>query len=97
MANPTEKDEDRSIENTNECFVVKTIWGKKFKVGDPCHFYEDCIKYHEYNYYTNKVTKKADCELKTWASIIKWLLIVVAVIIVLVGLVYCGAELDFFD
>ena len=78
----------------HECFVEETFRGRKSKVGDTCHFYEDCIKYHEYNYYTNKVTKKADCELKTWASIIKWLLIVVAVIIVLVGVVYCGFDLD---
>ena len=89
MASPTEKDKDQSMENTKGAFDKHEC-----KVGDTCHFYEDCIKYHEYNYYTNKVTKKADCELKTWASIIKWLLIVVAVIIVLVGVVYCGFDLD---
>ena len=113
MANPIEKDEDRSIGkditewfekafknikgafDKHECLWEKPTWTrKKIWGGDPCHFYEDCIKhYDDYNYYT----KEAYCELKTWASIIKWLLIVVAVIIVLVGLVYCGAELDFFD
>ena len=89
MANPTEKDEDQSVENTkgafdkHECFVEKTIWGWKVKVGETCQFFEECVK-------------ETGCELKWWASMIKGILIVILVYFLLI-VVYCGfySELSF--
>ena len=72
----------------HECFVEETFRGRKSKVGDTCHFYEDCIKHDDDEYYYY-YTKDAYCELKTWASIIQWLLIVVILIVVAVIMVLC--------
>ena len=58
---------------------IKGAFDKHECFVDTCHFYEDCIKHGEYYY-----TKDAYCELKTWASIIQWLLFVVLGIIILV-------------
>ena len=83
MANPIEKDEDRSIENTkgafdnHECYGEKTILFWSYTAGDTCYFFEDCIN-------------ETSCELTWWASMIKIILIVVAVIIVLLAVIYCG-------
>ena len=88
MANPTEKYEDQSVENTkgafdkHECFVEKTIWGWKVKVGETCHFFEECVK-------------ETSCELKWWASMIKGILLVILVYFLLI-VVYCGFYLELY-
>ena len=88
MANPIKKDKDRSIENTKGafdnhlCFVEKTIWGWKVKVGETCQFFEECVK-------------ETGCELKWWASMIKGILIVILVYFLLI-VVYFGFYLELY-
>ena len=64
----------------HECFVEKTIWGWKVKVGETCQFFEECVK-------------ETGCELKWWASMIKGILIVILVYFLLI-VVYFGFYLE---